>query len=450
MSIPARTSGKPRPAMTAGRGRAGTDWHRVANAVVLVYLAATVILLPLHAAGIIQRWTVVHVLLLGAVTNAIVTWTVHFTTAMLHAPSPGPVLTVLRLIGLNLGVLGILTGIGHGFPAVTLVAGTVFAAAIVIHLVALSRMTKRGLGGRFTAAVRFYRAAPYALFAGMTAGVVMGIGAGGPWYEHIYAAHLSLNLLGWVGLTVLGTLFLLWPTVLGARMADGAMRAARRALPLCVAGLTLAAVGMLAASGPVAAAGLVLYLVGAVVSLVPAFQAKWRRVFERPAALMLAAAVVWLLVGLGVEAVAAFTAPDPAELSDRISGMLPWFLAGFVVQILVGSLTHLLPIVLGRMRPGGSPATRLVNWLGRTRTVAANLGVALVALPLPGAADVLGWTLVTVSLGGFVVLATAVYATRKRDPMAPAGGIGRPRRGPHALELGLFSRSRAPSTRHLL
>jgi hypothetical protein len=43
--------------------------------------------------------------------------------------------------------------------------------------------------------------------------------------------HAHINLLGFVTLTVLGTLLTLWPTVLRTRIADTAPRAATRALP---------------------------------------------------------------------------------------------------------------------------------------------------------------------------------------------------------------------------
>src|SRR5690606_15716998 len=334
----------------AARGRppGGALWHRAANLVVLCYLAATAVLMPLHAAGVVQRWTVVHVLLLGAVTNAVVTWTAHSSTAMLHAPGPGPRFSALRLIGLNVGVLGILTGIGHGLPAVTAGSGLVLAAVIVAHLVSLVRMRRQGLGGRFVATVRFYWAGTLALIAGMTAGVVMGVGLAGSWHSRVYAAHLSLNLLGWVGLAVLGTLFLLWPTVLGTRMAEGAMRAARRALPPCAPGRAGTAVG-----------------------LAPAVGAWRRRGPERPAAFMLAASIGWLLIALGVAIAGALTAAGPEALAGRLSAMLPWFLAGFVAQVLIGSLTHFLPLVLGGGPAGGGAAGRLLDRFGRTRVVAA-------------------------------------------------------------------------------
>ncbi len=41
-----------------------------------------------------------------------------------------------------------------------------------------------------------------------------------------------VNLLGWIGLTVLGTLVTLWPTMLRTQMADNAESASEHALPV--------------------------------------------------------------------------------------------------------------------------------------------------------------------------------------------------------------------------
>ena len=52
-----------------------------------------------------------------------------------------------------------------------------------------------------------------------------------------------MNLLGWVGLTVVGTPVTLWPTVLRTRIAEGAERAAARARPVLVCSVLVVAGG---------------------------------------------------------------------------------------------------------------------------------------------------------------------------------------------------------------
>ena len=114
-------------------GRAG--WHRRTGLIPLVYLAGIIAIGFAHPVLAQWRWLGIHVLLLGAVTNAIVIWSAHFTAAVLHAPSPASRRgEALRLAGLNIGVLAVLAGgaldlgwIGVGG------AGVVFAA-ICAHL----------------------------------------------------------------------------------------------------------------------------------------------------------------------------------------------------------------------------------------------------------------------------------------------------------------------------
>ncbi|OLT36898.1 hypothetical protein BJF79_30570 [Actinomadura sp. CNU-125] len=83
-------------------------------------------------------------------------------------------------------------------------------------------MRARGaLGGRFAHVVAWYVASGAALAVGGTLGGLMTSGTLPPsWYPRVVAAHVQANLLGWVGLAVLGTLFTLWPTMLRTRLVD--------------------------------------------------------------------------------------------------------------------------------------------------------------------------------------------------------------------------------------
>ena len=83
-----------------------------------------------------------------------------------------------------------------------------------------------------------------------------------PVHARVALAHVAVNLLGWMGLTVVGTLVTLWPTMLHTRVADGAERASRRALPVLVASVAVVATGALTGSRVAAVAGIVGYLAG--------------------------------------------------------------------------------------------------------------------------------------------------------------------------------------------
>ena len=67
----------------------------------------------------------------------------------------------------------------------------------------------------FAGTIAFYVVAGLALAVGIALGTTVSVAdLSHPVHEQLHAAHVHANVLGWIGLTVLGTLFTLWPTVL--------------------------------------------------------------------------------------------------------------------------------------------------------------------------------------------------------------------------------------------
>ena len=90
-----------------GRGA----WHRRVGWLPLVYLVGIVAIGFAHPVLPGWWWLGVHTLLLGAVTNAILIWSTHFTQAVLRAPAPASRRgEALRLVALNVGVVTVLAG----------------------------------------------------------------------------------------------------------------------------------------------------------------------------------------------------------------------------------------------------------------------------------------------------------------------------------------------------
>jgi nitrite reductase (NO-forming) len=213
-----------------------------------------------------------------------------------------------------------------------------------------------------------------------------------------------VNLLGWVGLTVLGTLVTLWPTMLRTRMAPDTETASRTALPILLAGLTLVVVGPLVDQPLVGAAGLVIYLAGTV----------WAgRTFviaarNRPPAafptLSAGAGLLWLPVGLVAMAWSLATSGSWAAIADNYGKLTTIFVVGFALQVLLGALTYLLPIALG----GGPSVLRAgmtqLEKGGTIRVVVTNVGLALSLLPVPSLVRVVLSTFVLVALASFIPL----------------------------------------------
>lgn len=193
--------------------------------------------------------------------------------------------------------------------------------------------------------------------------------------------HLHANLLGFVGLTALGTLQVLLPTCLG--QADpGAASRLRRDLTWAAIGALSIAVGA-AKLLPVSASGLApaLALLGAIAYgwVVVRMLNAWLSLFGKAllqihgAAPSLLAATLGLLgmLGLGVAHGLGWLPARPA-----VTG----FVIAFLLPLVSGAATHLLPVWL---RPGAvgpwhqNLRSRLCRWGGVRGLVLLLLGLAI-------------------------------------------------------------------------
>ncbi|MGD9955011.1 MAG: copper oxidase, partial [Candidatus Nanopelagicales bacterium] len=89
-----------------------STWHARTSTVVLAWLAAAAIVALAHRQVPASTWLMVHLLMLGAVTNALVIWSWHFTVAVLRAPpAKSRRGEVLRLVAVNAGALAVVAGV---------------------------------------------------------------------------------------------------------------------------------------------------------------------------------------------------------------------------------------------------------------------------------------------------------------------------------------------------
>jgi len=411
-----RRGGEPSPAGASVAGRRGRR-HLAAAAVVLAYLLAGGV--TLLGGGRVSGggWLALHLLLLGAVTNGIVVWSEHFAAALLHTRPVRDQVALARLAALNLGVLAVLAGVHGGHPALVAGGAGLLAAVVVVHALVLGTWLRRGLAARLGDTVWFYLAASGTLLAGMGLGVVMSSGGLGSAdaYRAVRLAHAHLNMLGWIGLAVIGTQFTLWPTVLRTRMVPGLAGAARWAFLLCVGGLATATAGLLAQQRGVALAGLAAYAAGLGIALGPFVATMRRRRPRGAAAWLLAAGMGWLAFAVVADLAALFASDRVVDLDGRVGGLLPAVAVGFGLQVLTGALTFLLPVVWGRGAWGNRRLTRLLEVAWPARVAALNLGVALLTFGprvQGGWAARVGWWLAALGSGSFVLLAGAALAWR--------------------------------------
>jgi nitrite reductase (NO-forming) len=399
--------------------RRAVSWHLRANAVVLGWLALTVAAAPARGALPAPRWLLIHVFLLGAVTNAIVTWTEHFATALLRLPPQPRWWPPARLAALNAGVAAVLGGVAGGLPWVAVAGAVTVVGVVAWHCGRLVAGARRALGGRFSHVLSWYVCAGAALVAGGTlGGLMVSERAPDAWRPRLEAAHMVANLFGWVGLAVLGTLFTLWPTVLRTKIAEDTGRVARRSLRAAAPGLALAVGGLLGGARWAAAAGLLLYAAAVVFALVPFLRTARRRHPHTAASWTLAAGTAWFAVAVAAALVVIVTRP-PGEVAEGLGPLVPLVLAGFVGHTLVGALIFLLPVVLG-----GGPAAlkRNMALLDRgwaVRLCAAGVAVPLLVLPAPPWLTRAAWTLVLAALASFVVAAAVAVARSRGLRLSP-------------------------------
>jgi nitrite reductase (NO-forming) len=318
-------------------------------------------------------WLAVHFFLAGGVVLAISGVSLMLTVTWSAAPAPADRIVGLQRLCVAAGAGGVAAARRLELGSAVLdVAGVTYVAGLVLLAVLLVTTVRRGVERRFDAAVVSYVAALSAGTVGVAVGVVMAVH--GPSLR-LRAAHVTLNLLGLVGLVVAGTLPFFAATVGRSRMAP---RASARRLMAAVAwqavALALAVAGLAGGADALATVGLVAYAggIGAVLWLAPRPTRRQLR-WAGPRVLALWAGAGWWAVAVAAAAVAVQAGDMP------LTG--PWLsvlvVAGYG-QILWGSLAYLLPMLRGggHERLGeGFAATR--SWVGFG---AANVaGIAFVA-----------------------------------------------------------------------
>lgn len=391
------------------------DWHRRTGLIPLSYLVAIAVVSIAHPFLPQGHWLLIHLLLLGAVTNAILIWGTHFTAAILRIPATPKTRfgEVTRLAVLNLGIVAVLVG-GTSGPAWLGVAGaTLVFAAITAHLNALATRLRRALPARYAVTVHYYLAAAVALLAGIPAGAWM-LMIDDRQRPRLLLFHAHVNLLGFVTLTVLGTLLTLWPTVLRTRMVEGAAPAARRALPVGLAGLILLGIGTLAWWPVPAGAGLVCFAAAVVLVAVPAFATARQRPPASFATWSIAAGLGWLLIALGWDTITMITSPSAAAAADRFDTILLPLGGGFVAQVLLGALAYLLPMALGGGPASVRERTARLDARWAQRVTMTNLALAVYLLPVPPLVRVTTSLLLLAALLQFLIPAAAILSARPR------------------------------------
>jgi len=289
-------------------------------------------------------WGPLHVLLAGTAVLAISGATQLFTTTWSAAVPPDRRLAAAQRTAAALGAAGAVAGVTGGVRWLAAAGGALLVVALALLAFSLLTTVRRSHLRRFDLSARFYLLAIACAVVGVSLGAVMG--ALPETRPLLRLPHLHLNLTGFVGLTILGTIPTFVPTLAHHRAVSG--REALAAWWLAVVGAGLFAAGAVPGGGRVIGAGAacvatagVLLLGGMLLRLPPA-------VLRRggvPLGLVVAG-VVWLLVWTGTDAVLLLGGdPRGADGVRLAAGAV-----GGVGQVLAGSLAYLVPVVTRRRR----------------------------------------------------------------------------------------------------
>lgn len=360
-----------RPARRADPGRVAAVQAQARPTLAMVslfLLAAPIATAVPHDTG---RWLPLHLVLAGALVVAVSGATQFLAVTWGAAPAPPPRWAAAQRWLVAAGAVLVAAGREAGVDAVTGIGATATTAGLVVLAVLLVRIGRGAVQARVRPAIAAYLVAATAGVAGVALGGALGLGHAGASYGRWRDAHQALNLLGLAGFTVAGTLPFFVATQAKVKTSRHATARVQLGTQAAMgAGLVVALVGLLGARSAVAAAGLSLYgaSLAFVVSLLPRLGPKQFR-WAGPRLVQGLASLAWWVGAVALAAVHA------AQGTPAFGGaVVPALVVGGYVQLLVGSLSYLGPVLVG----GGHE--RLAASFGLTRSwvglVAGNVAAA--------------------------------------------------------------------------
>ncbi|WP_104191483.1 multicopper oxidase domain-containing protein [Cryobacterium sp. Y82] len=402
-------------------------WHQITGMLVPVWLILGIVSVVLYRGSSFGPWLMVHLLLLGALSTAILVWSQHFADSLLKNTAPGGRYWLgVRLTVHTIGAALVMIGITGAWWHVVLTGGILVGLNAVVHATILVRQLRGALPARFAPLVRYYIAAAGCLVVGVTLGIWMAhpvSSAAGDYYDRLYIAHIGLNLLGWVGLTVIGTVALLLPTVLRSRVLSTTRAAARPTLLTLLAGLVVLGAGAYADSRIITAAGVLLYLIGFARVLAELAGHVRRSPAVSYSGWSIIVALAWFaLCAVGFGAVVV-TAASWADAAAGLKTLVPYFAVGFGGQIMIGALSFLIPVVLGGGPRASKATARELDRAGLFRVSVVNGALVLTLLPVPDVVAAALWAVLLTTLAAFIVLMVRALRVNRKNRTPPGAQL---------------------------
>lgn len=327
------------------------------------------------------RWLALHLVLVGGISQLVLGASQFFAGAFLATDPPRQALIRVELGGWNAGALLLAIGVPLGSEPMVYAGAGLLLATLGLYAAGLAEMRRRSLGSA-PWATRWYLAATACLVIGVIAGAMLA-GAVGWSHGNLLGAHMVLNLGGWLGTAIVGTLHTFFPSLTHSRLRFPRLQGPTFAA--WIGGVALLAAGYGFSLDPAVVAGwpLLVLASGALAANLLGSLTAARRPLSLPARVV-AAAQVFLVLGLTVAAVGAIGAgPDEALADPTRAATATLLVSGWIGLTVLGSLLHLLAVLLrvrdlGRGMPEPRPARDIaltaVAALGVATAAAADLG----------------------------------------------------------------------------
>lgn len=330
-------------------------------------------------------WGPLHAFLAGTVLLSISGATQMFTITWATAPPPSRGLAGFQRWAVAGGALSVLIGVAAGLEPAIWVGAAAVVAGLVALGVSIVGAVRRSLLRRFDLSARFYLTAFVAGVVGVSIGALLGSGAVGDRFFAARLVHSHLNLLGLVGLTIVGTLPTFLPTTAHHRAVSG--REAIVAWWLGLGGVVAIASGLWA---PPELVGLGNLLISAAAAMILGgiLLRLWRQGAGRLPFVQVSAGVTWLVLWAAVDGIEILQTGS----SPVFGGWAGAAVVAGVGQVLAGSLAYIVPVLLG---PPLGPTEAILTRRGWVPLILVNLG---------GLALVAGWEVVAVgAVGSWVI-----------------------------------------------
>jgi len=364
------------------------------------------------------HWLGLHLALLGGVSQLVLGAGQFFVCAFLATDPPSRRLIAAQLLAWNAGTLLVAVGVPTATGSLVDVGGVLIGVGLLLFAAALNGMQRRSLQ-RARWAVRWYQACAGCLGLGALIGVLLARGTS--WSAgSLLGAHLALNLGGWLGMAIVGTLHTFFPSLTQTRLRFPVLQGPTFVLWLL--GVAQLAFGAAFGAQVLTASGWLSLALAAcllAINLGASLQAA-RRPLALPAQLI-ALAQAFLAAGLLFAlAVTISNGPREALLGDERNVLAILLLAGWIGLTVSGALLHLLA-VLARVRSFSRAMPTPAPVRDPALTLAAGIGISALAISHIPSLDALGGPASIILLTVLALLSVRVLVLAVRALRLPVG-----------------------------